>query len=169
MKIDLTKITSQGKEITFSLEPDWWKQDFIEDRIVGLESPLFARLKIYPAGEKVAVDGFLSARMLLRCDRCLETFSEDVTNNFRIYLSMFPYRGETEVELLENDLNLDFINDNFLELDQIIQEQLILNLPMKTLCTKECKGLCTVCGANLNAESCPCQSKYETLQRNRNH
>ena len=76
---------------------------------------------------------------------------------------MFPYKGEAEVELLENDLNLDFINDNFLELDQIIREQLILNLPMKTLCRKECKGLCPLCGSNLNAGTCSCRSKYETF------
>ncbi|MBW2333239.1 MAG: DUF177 domain-containing protein [Deltaproteobacteria bacterium] len=99
----------------------------------------------------------------MRCDRCLETYSKDLTTDFRIYLSMFPFNGEAEVELLENDLNLDFIDDNFLDLDQIIKEQLILNLPMKTLCTKDCKGLCPICGCNLNTGSCSCQSRYETL------
>ena len=163
MKIDLTKIPSGGKEINFSLEPDWCKQDFDEDRVVGLDSPLSARLKIYPAGEKIVVDGFLSAKLLLRCDRCLETYSKDVTTDFRVYLSLFPYIGEAEVQLLENDLNLDFIDDNFLESDQIIKEQLILNLPMKTLCTKDCKGLCPICGCNLNIARCSCQSRYETL------
>jgi len=163
MKIDLTKIPSGCKEINFSLEPDWCKQDFDEDRVVGLDSPLSARLKIYPAGEKIVVDGFLSAKLLLRCDRCLETYSKDVTTDFRVYLSLFPYIGEAEVQLLENDLNLDFIDDNFLESDQIIKEQLILNLPMKTLCTKDCKGLCPICGCNLNIARCSCQSRYETL------
>lgn len=163
MKIDLTKIPPGGKRINFSPEPGWWKPDFDEDRIVGLDSPLSARLKIYLAGEKIVVDGFLSVRLLLRCDRCLETYSKDLTTDFRIYLSMVPFNGEAEVELLENDLNLDFIDDNFLDLDQIIKEQLILNLPMKTLCTKDCKGLCPICGCNLNTGSCSCQSRYETL------
>jgi uncharacterized protein len=163
MKINLTKIPPGGKEIGFSLEPGWWKTDFDEDRIVGLESPLSVRLKIYQTGEKIVVDGLLSARLLLRCDRCLETFIKDVTTDFRIYLSMFPFKGEAEVELSENDLNLDFIDDNFLDSDQIIKEQLILNLPMKTLCTKDCKGLCPICGCNLNTTTCSCQSRYETL------
>jgi len=162
MKIDLTKIPPGGKEIDFSLEPGWWKPDFDEDRIVELESPLSARLTIYQTGEKIIVDGTLSARLLLRCDRCLETYSNNLTTDFRIYLSMFPFKGEAEVELLENDLNLDFIDDNFLDSDQIIKEQLILNLPVKTLCRKECKGLCSLCGCNLNIERCSCQSRYET-------
>ena len=162
MKIDLTKIPPGGKKISLSLKPDWWKPDFDEDRVVGLDSPLSALLTIYPAGEKIVVDGFLSARLLLRCDRCLETYSKDVTTDFRIYLSMFPFKGEAEVELLENDLNLDFIDDNFLDSDQIIKEQLILNLPMKTLCDDDCKGLCPICGCNLNMARCSCQSRYET-------
>jgi uncharacterized protein len=162
MKIDLTKIPSGGKEIHLSLKPEWWKPDFDEDRIVGLESPLSARLKIYPTGEKIVVDGFLSAILLLRCDRCLETYKKDITTDFRIYLSMVPFKGEAEVELLENDLNLDFIDDNFLDSDQIIKEQLILNLPMKTLCSDDCKGLCSICGCNLNRAQCSCQSGYKT-------
>ncbi|MGM0382957.1 MAG: YceD family protein [Thermodesulfobacteriota bacterium] len=161
MKIDLTKIPSGGKEIHFSLESDWWRSDFGDDRILGLEHPLSACLKMYPAGEKIVVDGFLSARMLLRCDRCLETYTKDLTTDFKVYLSMFPYRGEPEVELLESDLNLDFIADSFLDTDQIIKEQLILNLPMKSLCSNDCKGLCPLCGCNLNKATCLCHLSYE--------
>ena len=162
MKIDLTKIPPGGKELHFSLKPDWWKSDSDEDRIIGLDSPLTARLKVYPAGEKILVDGFLSARLLLRCDRCLEIYKTDVTTDFRIYVSMVPFKGEAEVELLENDLNIDFIEDIFLDSDQIIREQLILNLPMKTLCSDDCKGLCAICGCNFNVAQCSCQSGYET-------
>ena len=162
MKIDLTKIPPGGKELHFSLTPDWWKSDSDEDRILGLDSPLTARLKVYPAGEKILVDGVLSARLILRCDRCLETYETDVTTDFRIYVSMIPFKGEAEVELSGNDLNIDFIEDNFLDSDQIIKEQLILNLPMKTLCNDDCKGLCPLCGCNLNIARCSCQSRYET-------
>jgi len=58
MKIDLTKIPPGGREINFSLEPGWWKPDFDEDRIVGLENPLSARFKIYQTGEKIVVHDF---------------------------------------------------------------------------------------------------------------
>jgi uncharacterized protein len=165
MKIDLTKIPSGGKEVHLSFETDWWRSDFDDDRIVGLESPLIARLTVYPAGKKVAIDGFLSTGLLLRCDRCLETFSKEVSTDFHIYVSVFPYAGEAEVELLENDLNLDFMVDNFLDTDQIIKEQLILNLPMKTICSDDCKGLCHVCGCNLNKANCSCHVAYETSGR----
>jgi len=161
MKIDLTNIPSGGKQTDLVLKPDWWKPDLDEDRIVGLESPLSARIKIYPAGEKIVIEGSLSTRLLLRCDRCLEPYGWDLSKDFRIYLSISPFKGNLEVELLENDLNLDFIDGNFLDPHQIIKEQLILNVPMKTLCVTECKGLCPICGCNLNMTRCSCSSRYE--------
>jgi uncharacterized protein len=161
MKIDLTNIPSEGKEVDFILKPDWWKPDLDEDRIMGLETPLSARIKMYPAGEKIAVEGFLSTRLLLRCDRCLEPYGWDLSKDFRIYLSISSFKGELEVELLEDDLNIDFIDGNFLDPDQIIKEQLILNVPMQTLCTMECKGLCPMCGCNLNMTGCSCSSRHE--------
>lgn len=158
MKIDLTNIPSEGKEANFILEPDWWKPDLDEDRIVGLESPLSAWMKIYPAGKKIVVEGSLSTKLLLRCDRCLEPYSWDLSKDFRIYLAISQFKGNVEVELLEDDLNLEFIDGNFLEPDQVIREQLILNVPMKTLCTADCKGLCPICGCNLNTTTCSCSS-----------
>ena len=159
MKIDLTNIPSEGKRTDLRLIPDWWRPDPDEDRIVGLENPLSARIKIYPAGKKIVVEGFLSTRLLLRCDRCLEPYSWDLSTDFRIYLSMSPFKGELEVELSEDDLDIDFIDGNFLDPDQIIKEQIILNVPMKTLCTTECKGLCPICGCNLNMKRCSCSSR----------
>jgi len=159
MKIDLTNIPSEGKRTDLRLTPDWWRPDPDEDRIVGLENPLSARIKIYPAGKKIVVEGFLSTRLLLRCDRCLEPYSWDLSTDFRIYLSMSPFKGELEVELSEDDLDIDFIDGNFLDPDQIIKEQIILNVPMKTLCTTECKGLCPICGCNLNMKRCSCSSR----------
>jgi uncharacterized protein len=161
MKIDLTNIPSGGKQTDLVLKADWWKPDLDEDRIVGLESPLSAWIKIYPAGEKIVIEGSLSTRLLLRCDRCLEPYGWDLSKDFRIYLSISPFKGNLEVELLENDLNLDFIDGNFLDPHQIIKEQLILNVPMKTLCVTECKGLCPICGCNLNMTRCSCSSRYE--------
>ena len=163
MKIDLTNIPSEGKRFNFNLASEWWKSGFNEDRIVGLESPLSAWIKINPVGKKIVVEGFLSARLLLRCDRCLESYSWALSTDFRIYLSISPFEGEMEVELLEDDLNLDFIDGNLLDPEQIIKEQLILNVPLKTLCNLECKGLCPTCGCNLNITTCLCSSRYETF------
>jgi uncharacterized protein len=159
MKIDLTKIPPEGKKLDLTLPVEWWNPDSDDDRIVGLERPLVTSIRIYPAGNHLVVEGMISTRLLLRCDRCLEQYGWDLSAEFRISLSLSPFKGEGEVELLEDDLNVDFTDGNLLDSDQVIKEQLILHVPMKTLCMPECKGLCSLCGCNLNISACSCSSR----------
>jgi uncharacterized protein len=163
MNIDLTNIPPEGKKFNFTLPAEWWKPDSDEDRIVGLERPLSASLKIYPAGKRIVVEGLISTRLLLRCDRCLEQYGWDLAEKFRISFSLFPFSGEGEVAILEDDLNLDFTDGNLLDPDRVLKEQIILHVPMKTLCIPECKGLCAVCGCNLNTSRCSCSSRDKNL------
>ena len=163
MKIDLTNIPPEGKEFKFKFAQDWWKTDFEEERILGLSAPLSAWIRIQPVGKRISTEGSVSTRLLLRCDRCLEPYSWDLSKDFRIFLSLSPFNGGVDVELSKDDLNLEFTQGNFLELEQVIKEQIILSLPMKTLCSAECRGLCATCGSNLNVETCSCPKKYETL------
>ena len=44
-----------------------------------------------------------------------------------------------------------------IELDDSVRDALLLELPMQTFCKPDCKGLCPVCGVNLNRETCTCQ------------
>jgi len=167
MKIDLTKIPPEGRKFNLMLPMGWWKPDSDGDRIVGLERPLSASITIYPAGKNMVVEGMISARLLLRCDRCLEQYGWELSEGFRISLSLSQFRGEGEVELLEDDLNLDFMDGGLLDPDQVVKEQLLLHVPMKTLCTLECKGLCPICGCNLNISTCSCSSGgHDLLFRN---
>jgi len=43
-----------------------------------------------------------------------------------------------------------------IDLGPVIREQILLALPMDALCTEDCKGLCQVCGGNLNERVCSC-------------
>ena len=141
MKIDLTNIPPEGKKINFEFSEEWWKPDLGGDRIVELVSPISGWVKIQPVGEKISLEGSLSTRLRLRCDRCLEPYAWDLLNDFQVFLSLSPFAGGLDVELSEDDLNLEFMHSKLLELDQVIKEQAILSLPMKKLCSGECRGL----------------------------
>ncbi len=43
-----------------------------------------------------------------------------------------------------------------LNVDELINNELLLNWPMKILCKEDCKGICKVCGKNLNDGACGC-------------
>lgn len=54
-------------------------------------------------------------------------------------------------------MSVVFISEKEIELDEIVRSEIYLALPMKFLCKEDCKGLCPVCGKNLNRERCNCQ------------
>ena len=86
------------------------------------------------------------------CDRCAEEFSRDVSQHFTHLL----------VKELENEDD-DFIEvpTGELDLDELIREDIILDLPYVFLCSEDCKGLCSQCGANLNKNPCACKQPID--------
>ena len=69
-------------------------------------------------------------------------------------------RGEIEPDVEHHDLGLAEYHDESIDLGEVVREQLYLALPMKPLCAEDCKGLCPVCGANRNRETCACQNEW---------
>ena len=55
---------------------------------------------------------------------------------------------------------MSFLPEEGLEIRDIVEEQIWLNIPMKPLCRDGCKGLCSVCVADGNAEECGCDSSH---------
>ena len=72
------------------------------------------------------------------------------------YLPATDNTGEGEVQIEESDLRTAFYRDDQIDLGQLIHEQFQLALPMKPLCRSDCRGLCAVCGGNLNTAVCAC-------------
>lgn len=85
-----------------------------------------------------------------RCDRCLDEYNEDV------YLEierMITTKADTE------DLYDIVLENGSLNLEEVIVDELLIELPCSSLCGENCKGLCTDCGCNLNKESCSCSKE----------
>ena len=61
-----------------------------------------------------------------------------------------------DAELGADDLDLDFYDNDELNLGALVETETTLALPMKPLCRPECRGLCSVCGANRNVTACAC-------------
>lgn len=81
--------------------------------------------------------------------------------------AQFPYSKVVETvrpvaKALVGDENDEYVvadEDGFLSLIPVFEEELVLELPSKLLCSEGCKGLCVKCGANLNKVSCGCTVK----------
>ena len=116
---------------------------------------------VCPLAEPVRVTGAvtvragvvqLSARAAFvfhgRCDRCLSTFE-------RAYDVPLEH---TLVATLEDEENDDYIllDQYQLDLADLTMADILLELPYKSLCREDCRGLCTMCGKNLNEGLCGC-------------
>jgi SAM-dependent methyltransferase len=56
------------------------------------------------------------------------------------------------------DISFGAFDGQMLDLSPIIREQLILQIPMRSLCAESCKGLCLECGENINENKCRCKN-----------
>jgi uncharacterized protein len=105
--------------------------------------------------------GSLKTTLELPCSRCLEPFDWPVDAVFDLrYQPRAQNTGEGEREIEEDDLSTAFYENDEIDLGQLMREQFYLSLPMKPLCRDDCKGLCAVCGTNLNRASCLCERRW---------
>jgi len=113
-------------------------------------------------GGKVVVDdirivGNLSAQMEFRCARCLDPVKHDLKEAFDlVYRPLGVDAGRDEVSISRAETEIGYYQGEGLLLEDVLKEQILLALPVKQVCSSECKGFCPQCGRNLNAEQCDC-------------
>lgn len=84
------------------------------------------------------------------CSSCLTT----VTQNF-------DFEVVENFAKIEYDEEIKILDGYEIDTDEQVYQNLIMNLPLKIVCSDDCKGLCSKCGVNLNNSTCDCESKGE--------
>jgi DUF177 domain-containing protein len=106
--------------------------------------------------------GQVQTSLELACSRCLEPFTLAVDSSFDLrYQPRSSNTGEGERAIEEDDLTTAFYENETIDLGQLMREQFYLVLPMKPLCREDCRGLCSICGTNLNRGSCTCARTWD--------
>ncbi|BCS53929.1 DUF177 domain-containing protein [Geobacter sp. SVR] len=109
--------------------------------------------------DHIRIAGRVSAPIRLTCSRCLEAYDSAVDSNFSIFFRKGTPEEvpvEDEVELNEQDLISGTYSGDEIDLTHEIEEQVAMEIPLKPLCSENCKGLCSTCGTDLNRGSCTC-------------
>lgn len=110
----------------------------------------------------IRVKGRLCGSVSLECTRCLAEFRQQMdvaVDEFyrRSGLSTVTPQGRPlprEMEVPEEDEYL--VEEGFIDLNVLVNDAVMLNLPIKRLCSPECRGLCPRCGKDLNQGECGC-------------
>jgi uncharacterized protein len=125
-------------------------------------APVKLSFDLYKDKDQFRLDGRVETTLELPCSRCLEPFTLPIDQAFDLrYQPHSSNTGEGEREIEEDDLTTAFYDNEEIDLGQLMREQFYLALPMKPLCRDDCRGLCPVCGANLNRETCDCKPAWE--------
>jgi uncharacterized protein len=108
--------------------------------------------------DHVRATGTVTSAVQLSCSRCLAEYQQPISSNFTIFYtkSTGGEQLDEEVELSDQDLvSVSYTGDE-IDLDFEIAEQVMMEVPFKPLCSESCRGLCSQCGADLNAGECGC-------------
>jgi uncharacterized protein len=107
--------------------------------------------------DHIRITGKIEGHLQVSCHRCLKSFPLFLNEPVDIYLiEKERVSGEEEQELQPEETLYEFFDGEVIEVDQLVAEQIFLALPVKVLCSEDCKGICPGCGANLNEEACQC-------------
>lgn len=110
----------------------------------------------------IRLSGDLATSVELACARCLEPVVEGVTGKFDLlYRPLGVDAGQQELSITATEAEVSYYQGEGLLLEDALREQVLLALPLKVICREDCKGLCPLCGSNLNAEQCSCAEPVE--------
>lgn len=103
--------------------------------------------------KKILLEIACCVEIIFPCDRCLK----DVTKEFHIREEKEIDMNESQADRME-DLDMAYISGSHLDVETFVHNEILVNLPMKVLCSENCKGICNRCGVNLNLQSCNCDT-----------
>ena len=147
MVVDLSQVVNvEGARVQFDGEADlsgYDALDFIEPvKVSGTVSNL---------GGDIDIVVKASGKARFVCDRCLDEFEREISVEFSERLV------KSDLNSNEEDDTISF-SGNSIDIDNLLVDNFITSLPIKTLCREDCKGLCGSCGKNLNEGDCDCSA-----------
>ncbi len=161
MKLDISEILHHvGMRFPYEIdEPPYVDED------LECATGISGKIVISNTGSVLLIDGNASTTVTLACSRCLEYYQEPINivvqEQFLIE-SMGGPRGRPTMVVIEEDESPaaeKLFEGSLFDLTELLRQGITLGLPTQPLHNLECKGLCQVCGANLNTVACECSAK----------
>jgi len=143
-------LTTEGKveQKEAEIEMSCFKSKMGDCQITKKSSAVFTLTNMGQG--KAILNGEASLSFQAICDRCLEDVEVPMELRFeRIFVA--PDHEEAE----EIDTSA-FMEGYQLDVEMLMYHEILENWPVKILCKEDCKGVCPVCGKNLNQGECGC-------------
>jgi len=159
VRVFVSEIPDEGLTLQFRGNESSW------EGLEGIHLESFPRGQLFleKRGQDVFLRGQFDSSARLSCSRCLEGYPFPVDVSFRYTLRPLDkdLRKNREMELVREDLEYGYYEGDVIQLDRLIEEHLLLTLPMKPLRRDDCRGICSRCGTNRNETDCGCSTTLE--------
>lgn len=142
-----------------------------EEKVIELNAPLEQDIvsngyETYPILEKsdiqlklsnvmkgeIEIEGKCNLIIEVPCARCLKAVQEPID------IVVKEHVKENDLLDPETAEDMPYIEGYQLDMDALIGNEIMINWPMKVLCKEDCKGICKVCGKDLNEGDCGCDT-----------
>jgi uncharacterized protein len=130
-----------------------------------------AEIRLDKTGRRLLLTGTVSTVGSFVCDRCVAPFERTVSGTYRMY---YVQDGQESAGLDPAEVQVIPEGQNVIDIREDVRQTMLLTLPLKVLCREDCRGLCPMCGTNLNEQQCECKDtvadprwdKLRSLPRN---
>jgi uncharacterized protein len=160
LKINVSRIPEGGINLRFERNAEWFQQRLPETGSCGfVPDRIDVACTVRRVKENVFIEGSVATAADMPCCRCLETARLHLQSSFKYTFAPPLCQPQEDVELNVTDLDFAYYEEDVIDLDTVIFEQLLLQIPLKPVCAESCRGFCLHCGANLNRTSCGCRGE----------
>lgn len=118
-------------------------------------SPVEFTGTVQSLGGTVEIVGTGKVSLKMTCDRCAEDFETSLEFSVNEAYKKSEDNFDNSSSASENP-DITYIDNTCIDLSDILYTNMYVNIPSKHLCSLDCKGLCSVCGTNLNKKECTC-------------
>ena len=106
----------------------------------------------------IRLKGRFAGKFQVPCARCVEPVEIPLSSEFDlIFRPLGADSGPPERSITAPETEIGYYQKDSLLLEDVLREQVLLSLPVRTLCKPDCKGLCPRCGENRNSQPCSCE------------
>lgn len=123
----------------------------------GLEGPVRAEICLNRIDSFIYLQGSVKTEVNLVCDRCLNSYPFAVDAAFSYLLIPQSLEREGLDAARGKDMEVLIYDSKGVPIGDILREQILLQIPLRKICSEGCRGICPSCGADLNKEACRCK------------
>lgn len=155
MFIDLSKLKLQLKKSEHFILQKQFSDKLLGDINGHFLEPVKTEVTVEHTGRLYLGNGNVKTKLKLQCSRCLKDaiYESDADFDFTLVESIYEH------EFNDEETDIIFFHDTLVDITPIVQETVLVNIPIRILCKEDCKGLCSKCGVDKNTQHCNCQER----------